>query len=59
MIDQDTEHVTWSLDRIKDVNQGTSQGSWQYGLVFSAHPMMIMRVVAEVLGELDTVSLRH
>ncbi len=56
MIEHDIEHVTWGLDRIKEVNLGHQQGPWQYGLVFSAQPQFIMRVVAEVLGELDTVS---
>lgn len=56
MIEHDTEHVAWSLDRIKEVSQDHDQGSWQYGLIFSAQPQLIMKVVAEVLGELDTVT---
>ncbi len=59
MIDQDIEYVTWSLDRIKEVSQDRSQSLWQYGLVFSAEAQIIMKVVAEVLGELDTVILRN
>lgn len=56
MIENDIEHVAWSLDRIKEVSQNYEKGPWQYGLVFSAQPQLIMKVVAEVLGELDTVT---
>ena len=56
MIDQDSEHVSWSLDRIKDINQSSDPNLWHYGLVYQAHPRFIMHAVVEVLNELDTVN---
>ena len=56
-IEQDPEHVIWNLERIQEIDHNPYLGQWQYGIVFKAPPQLLMRAMAEVFGELNTVIL--
>lgn len=52
---QDVGFVISNLDKVVEIEQNPQKGAWQYGLIFEAHPRIIMEVLAQTLGELDTV----
>ena len=54
-IEQEPKQDTWNKRRTHKVDETSNVGAWQYGLKFAATPQLIMKVVTEVLGELDTV----
>ena len=55
VLETDVEFVLKNFEMVTQIQNHPECGEWQYGLVFQANPRLIMQVIIETLGQLDTV----